>query len=95
MHRAEHLEGQVDDGEVVALRPPLSVPLELPQVHESEGGGDAEEEAARPPQVALLEDAHAHSDPVGGRVVLGQAVPRTRDPVEQLGHRVKKIEDLK
>ena len=95
MHRAEHLEAQIDDGEVVALRPPLSVPLELPQVHESEGGGDAEEEAARPPQVALLEDAHAHSDPVGGRVVLGQAVPRTRDPVEQLGHRVKKIEDLK
>ena len=94
MHRAEHLEGQVDDGEVVALRPPLPVPLESPQVREAEGGGDPEEEAARPAQVALLEDAHAHPDGVGGGVVLGQPVPRAGDQVEQLGHGVHEVRDL-
>ena len=94
MHRAEHLEGEVDDGEVVALGPPLPVPLEAAQVREAEEGGRPEEEAARSPQVALLEDAHAHPDGVGGGVVLGQPVPRARDQVEQLGHRVHEIRDL-
>ena len=31
---------------------------------------------------ALLEEARAHADGVGGRVVLGQSVPRARDQVE-------------
>ena len=46
MHRPEHLEAEVDEGEVVALGPTLAVLLETPQVDEPEGGGGAEQEAA-------------------------------------------------
>ena len=94
VHRADHLKAQVDYCEVVALHPSLSVPLEPSQVNETEGGSGAEKEAARPSQIALLEDAHAHPNLVGCRIILGQSVSRTRDQVEQLGHRVQEIEDL-
>ena len=91
VHGPEQLEGEVDEGEVVALDPALAVLLEPPQVHKPEGGGDAEQGAARPPQVPLLEGAHAHAHRVSAGVVLGQPVPRARHEVEELGHGVQEI----